>query len=189
MRKLKLQMQITLDGFVAGPNGEMDWLVWDWDEELQQYVGALTESVDDILLGRVLAEGFIPTWKARADNPETADAAAHTFVNLPKHVFSKTLITSEWENASVVNGDLVAEVERLKMQPGRDLIVYGGASFVSDLIKHKLIDDYYLFVNPVAIGKGMPIFASLDNKADLVLVEGKTFSCGIIGLHYQPKHD
>ena len=143
MRKLKLQTQISVDGCIAGPNGEMDWLVWNWDDELKKYVTALTEPVDCILLGRVLAEGFIPTWAARAAHPESAEdeAAARKFCDTHKVVFSTTLEHSQWDNTDLATGDIVEEVTRLKQRPGGDLIAYGGATFVSNLIQHGLIDE------------------------------------------------
>ncbi|GAB3906553.1 dihydrofolate reductase family protein [Larkinella knui] len=187
MRKLKLQTQVSLDSFMGGPNGEMDWLVWNWDDELKNYVIQLTDPVDCILLGRNLAEGFIPTWAARAADPETADAGAHKFNTTPKVVFSRTLQTSQWENTRLATGDLVEEVMQLKNQPGGDLIAYGGSDFVSDLIKHRLIDDYHLFINPVVLGNGMSLFQEVEQKLNLKLVKASPFSCGIIVLHYQPE--
>ncbi len=192
MRKLKLQMQLTLDGFVAGPNGEMDWMIWDWDDELNQYVSQLTDSVELILLGRNLAEGFIPTWQERLDNPATADDSARLFVDTPKLVFSKTLnpdtpSSKGWKNTSVVSRDLLEEISHLKQQEGGDLIAYGGSHFVSSLIQNGLIDEYYLFINPVAIGKGMPIFQQLDKPLKMNLKQSKAFSCGISLLHYTPQ--
>jgi dihydrofolate reductase len=189
MRKVKLQMQLTLDGFVAGPNSEMDWLQWNWDEELKQYVGALTESVDTILLGRVLAQGFIPAWASRVENPETADAFAQKMNDLPRFIFSKTLSETEWENTTLVKGDLVEEINALKQEPGQDIILYGGAKLVSAFIQQNLIDEYHLFVNPVILGNGLPIFNALTNKLNLKAVKSQLFSCGIVALYYEPQRD
>jgi dihydrofolate reductase len=185
MRKLKLQVQITVDGFIAGPNGEMDWLTFAWTDDLKKYVGGLTEPIDTIVLGRKLAQGFIPHWASRpaGEDPASIDK----FNNTPKVVFSKTLQTTEWENTRLAKGDLVTEINDLKRQPGGDIIAYGGATFVSSLIKEGLIDAFYLFVNPVAIGDGMTIFRGLDGKQNLTLVQSTTFDCGIVGLYYQPK--
>ena len=185
MKKLKLQVQISVDGFIAGPNGEMDWLVWNWDEGLMDYVRSLTEPVDTIVLGRKLAEGFIGAWQARAENPETADAGAHKMNDTPKVVFSKTLESIDGKNVTLNKGDLTEEITALKNQEGGDLIAYGGADFVSSLIKNNLIDDYHLFVNPVVLGKGMGIFSDIATKQNLKLVEAKAFECGIVVLHYQ----
>jgi dihydrofolate reductase len=134
MRKLKLQVQMTVDGFIAGPNGEMDFMVWNWDDELKQYVTALTEPVDCIVLGRKLAEGFIPYWAGVAANPDDPQfTAGKKFTDTHKVVFSKTLDKSEWDNTDLAKGNLVDEITKLKNQEGKDIIAYGGASFVSAL--------------------------------------------------------
>lgn len=188
MRKLKLQVQITLDGFIGGPAGEMDWLTFDWDDELKQYVTALTEPVDGIVLGRRLAEGFIPHWAAvAADAAHPEVWAGRKFTDTPKVVFSRTLTASAWPNTTLAPADLVTEIGRIKQQPGQDLIAYGGASFVSSLIEHDLIDDYYLLVNPVAIGRGLPIFGQRPGRLPLRLAEARAFACGIVAQHYQPR--
>lgn len=186
MRKLKLQVQISADGFIAGTNHEMDWMVWNWDEKLKDYVSALHDHVDTILLGRGMTDGFVKHWEAiQPDSPEYE--FAQIMVNYPKYSFSNTITQSEWNNTTVVNGDLVEEVNKLKNLGGKDLIVYGGANFDSSLIKANLVDEYYLFVNPAAVGKGLSIFASLEDKLQLKLVEAIPFECGIVLLHYERK--
>jgi len=188
MRKLKLQVQITLDGFIGGPRGEMDWLTFDWDDQLKSYVAALTAPVDTIVLGRKLAEGFIPHWAAvaaDAANPEVE--AGRTFTATPKVVFTRTLTQAEWPNTVLARHDLAAEITALKQQPGQDIIAYGGAAFVTALIQAGLIDEYHLFVNPVALGQGLPIFRHLDGMLPLTLVKSTAFACGIVGLHYEPR--
>jgi dihydrofolate reductase len=183
MRKLKLQVQLSIDGFIAGPNGEMDWLTFNWDDELKQYVTELTESVDCIVLGRKLAQGFIPHWAARPDyeDPKGIDKINDT----PKVVFTKTWETNEWPNTTLAKGDLTEEITALKNQPGQDMIVYGGGSFVASLLKAGLIDELNLLVNPVALGAGMPIFSSLESPQKYVLETSKGFSCGITLLKYR----
>ena len=190
MRRLKLQVQVTVDGFIAGPSGEMDWMIWDWDEELKRFVNGLTEPIDCIVLGRVLAQGFIPTWQSRAEDKDTADAFSHKMVNTQKVVFTKTMQKlSEWKNTVVANGDLVEEIKNLKAQPGSDIIAYGGGTFVSSLIEHNLIDEYHLFINPVAIGGGMPIFTQIKEKLKLKLINATSFPCGIALLSFKPNDD
>ena len=189
MRKLKLQVQISVDGFIAGPQGAMDWLVWDWDEGLKQYVTAITDPVDTIVLGRTLAEGFIPTWASRLENPETAEEGARKMVETPKVVFSHTLTESIWENTRLAKGSLVDEIKGLKKQSGGDIIAYGGGTFVSSLIKEGLIDDYHLFVNPAILGEGMAIFKDVRYKQNLELLASIAFDCGIVVLHYQPAQE
>nr|WP_186736339.1 dihydrofolate reductase family protein [Spirosoma utsteinense] len=182
MRKLKLQVQMTVDGFISGPNGEMDWLTFNWDDALKNYVTALTEPVDCIVLGRKLAQGFIPHWAA---NPQEEGA---TKINgTKKVVFTKTLDESDWANTILAKGDLADEINKLKHEGGQDIIVYGGGTFVSALIKQGLIDEFHLFINPVAICNGMPIFRELDTKQGLTLIKATSFSCGLTVLHYEPK--
>lgn len=185
MRKLKLQVQLSVDGFMAGPNGEMDWMNFNWSDDIKDYVIAITDPVDTILLGRNLAEGFIPHWTA-AYNSATPEPGAEKFATTPKVVFTKTLSSSPWENTVLAKGDLAAEVNALKQQTGKDMIAYGGGKFVSSLIKEKLIDELHLFINPAAIGNGMPIFKDINAKQDLQLLYSKQFDCGIIVLTYKP---
>lgn len=185
MRKLKLQMQLSIDGYVASPNGELDWTIWNWDDELNNYVTALSENVDQILLGRKLAEGFIPYWTNAYENPEGMEPGADQMVNTPKLVFTHSLDDHQWKNTSLVKGNLKEEISQLKERDGKDLITYGGASFASSLIAERLIDDYYLFINPVALGTGMPIFQKLQKRLNVKLVESRAFQCGITALHYE----
>ncbi|HSE41925.1 MAG TPA: dihydrofolate reductase family protein [Acidobacteriota bacterium] len=190
MRKLKLQVQMTVDGYIAGPNGEMDFMVWNWDDELKKYVTDLTEPVDSIVLGRKLAEGFIPHWANVAADPDHPEfTAGQKFTETPKVVFTRTLEKSEWPNTVLAKGNIVDEITKLKKQNGKDIIAYGGAIFVSDLIKHGLIDDYHLFVNPAALGNGKTIFKELNSKQNMTLVKARPFDCGIVVLNYQPKRD
>ena len=188
MRKLKLQVQVTVDGFIAGPNGEMDFMTWNWDDALKEHVAALTHTVDCIVLGRKLAEGFIPHWAGIAANPGSPEhAAGKRFSDTPKVVFTRTLDRAVWGNTVLAKGDLVKEITALKHKAGRDIIAYGGATFASALIKSGLIDEFHLFVNPVAIGEGMPIFREVVGKQPLVLMRMTPFACGIVALHYEPK--
>src|SRR5512133_1167055 len=123
MRKLKLQVQMTVDGFIAGPNDEMDWLVRDWDDQINEYVKELTEPIDCIVLGRRLAQGFIPHWAGVAANPKAPDhAAGIKFSGTPKVVFTSTREKSEWENSVLDKGDLTEEITKLKSQKGGDMI-------------------------------------------------------------------
>ena len=184
MRKLKLQVQITLDGFISGKNNEMDWMIVNWSNDLKDYVTRLNERVDTILLGKNLALGFIPHWTDAYNRPEPMEGS-EKYVKTPKVVFSKTLKKSEWDNTVVANGDLIEEVNKLKNQKGKDMIVFGGGKFVSSLIKKGLIDEYHLFINPVALGEGMPIFQDLDHRQNVTLQNSQVFECGIVVLKYK----
>ncbi|WP_337044135.1 dihydrofolate reductase family protein [Emticicia sp. 17c] len=189
MRKIKLQMQVTADGFVCGPNGEMDWVTFNWDDALQQYVGDLTNSADTFIVGRVLYQGMSMHWPAAEQNMESSEKEreiARDFNNKPKIVFSKTLTTGSWKNTTIASGDLFETVRELKSQEGSDILLYGGVSMVSSFIQHNLIDEYHLFINPTAIGKGKSIFADLTQNFGLELIRSQSFSCGIVLLCYAP---
>lgn len=189
MRKIKLQMQVSIDGFACGPNGEMDWTVWNWDDELKNYIKELMDPADSFIIGRVLYEGMSMYWPAAETNPETDEetrTAAKAFNSMPKHVFSKTLTNADWNNAIIEKGDLAETIKQLKNQEGGDIMLYGGVSMVSSFIAHNLIDEYHLFVNPTAIGKGRSVFGNLTEKLRLQLVKSQAFSCGIVLLNYAP---
>jgi dihydrofolate reductase len=186
LRKIKLQVQMSVDGCIAGPNSEMDWLVGNLDDKLKKYVDGLTEPVDTILLGRKMTDGFISYWSNVMSKPDDPwNAIAKKMIETPKVVFTKTLNESEWINTYIATGDLMDEISKIKSQNGRDIIVYGGASFDSSLIKEKLIDEFYLFINPVAIGTGMTIFKDLNEIQKFTLIESIAFDCGIVLLHYE----
>jgi len=193
MRKLKLQVQLSVDSYIAGPNGEMDWMIWNWDDKLKNYVFELTDPVDTIILGRKMTDGFVSYWSdvmTKPDDPSSIDlshAFAKKMLETPKVVFTKTLKKSQWANTDIATGELTEEIIKLKSQNGKDIIVYGGASFDTSLIKEGLIDDFHLFINPAAIGKGMTIFKDLNNIQKFILVKSIAFDCGIVMLHYEPK--
>jgi dihydrofolate reductase len=178
MRKLKLQMQITVDGFVAGPEGQLDWMTFAPDEKLISFINHLTDTSDTILLGRKMTEGFVKYWEHAATQPNSPEFEfAQKMVGMPKVVFSRTLKTIEGKNVRVENGPLVEAVNRLKSQPGKDIVVYGGATFVSSLIEHGLIDELNLFVNPVAIANGMRIFSK---RTPLTLIGSVSYASGVV---------
>ena len=179
-------MQISVDGCIAGPNNEMDWLVW--DDDYIKYVNDITESVDTILLVRKMVDGFISYWTEVMNKPDDPmNAIAKKMIEIPKVVFTKTINKSDWPNTDIVTGDLKDEITKLKNQEGSDIIVYGGVSFDFSLIKEKLIDEFYLFVNPVVIGNGKTIFKDLEETQRFTLIESIGFDCGLVLLHYEVK--
>lgn len=161
MRKLKLQVQMTIDGYVAGPNGELDWMwIGKPDEAILQMVIELAGTCDTILLGRKMTPGFIDYWENMVDN-ETDNIElplAKQMVSMHKIVFSRTETNMKGRNLVVESKDPVSAVEAMKKQNGKDIMVYGGATFVRFLIEHNLVDEYYIFRRPVAIGNGLSIF-------------------------------
>ncbi len=186
MKKLKLQVQMTVDGFVSGSNGELDWMAKNWDEGISKYVNELTDSSDTILMGRKMTDGFISYWTDVVTRPKDPEYPfAKKMVDIPKVVFTRTLKKSNWKNTTLATGDLIEEVNKLKEQNGKDLIVYGGAGFVSSLIQNNLIDEYNLFINPAILGKGMTIFAKLNNQSNMRLLKSQAFDCGIVVNQYK----
>ena len=185
MRKLKLQMQITVDGFVAGPEGELDWMTFDMDEKLLGFINHLTDTSDTILLGRKMTDGFIKYWEQVVANPSGPEYAfGRKMVDIPKIVFSKTVKQVDGKNVRVENGPMPQAVSRLKEQSGKDIVVYGGATFVSSLIENGLIDELNFFVNPVAIGKGMRVFPA---RKPMRLTGSRAYTCGIVVNTYSPR--
>jgi dihydrofolate reductase len=187
MRKLRLQVQMSIDGCIAGPNNEMDWLVW--HDNYIKYLKEITESVDTIIMGRKMVDEFIPYWTEvmnKLDDPW--NDFAKKMVEIPKVIFTKTLDKSDWPNTNIARGDFRDEIIKLKNLDGGDIIVYGGASFDSTLIREKkLIDEFYLFVNPIVMGSRKTIFRDLKEIQKLTLIDSKVFDCGLVLLHYEVK--
>jgi dihydrofolate reductase len=169
----------------------MDWIDFTWNEKLREFEDRLHEPVDTILLGRKITDDFISYWSNVINKPEDREYTfAKKMIDTPKIVFTKTLNKSEWPNSEIATGDLREEITKLKSQQGGgDIIVYGGASFDSPLIKENLIDKYYLFINPVVTGNGKTIFGDLKEIRKLSLVESITFDSGVVLLHYEVKRN
>jgi dihydrofolate reductase len=192
MRKVKLLMQMTINGYVGQPNGENDWMTWNPDDQLLQFLNSHYDSSDTLLLGRKLvAGGFIKYWENALDkNPDTP--FAKKIVDIPKVVFTKTLDHSTWNNTTLAKGNLAEEITNLKKSRhggSKDILVIGGAGFVSSLIKEGLIDEYHLVVNPTAISSGMTIFNSLDRIQKFSPIQATLYSGGKIVLSYKPKNE
>jgi dihydrofolate reductase len=182
MRKVIYSMGVSLDGFIAGPDGEIDWSAP--DEELHRFHNQQTRETGAHLLGRRLYE-VMTYWETAEENPSLPEHElefARIWKDLPKIVFSKTLEKVEG-NARLVRDGVAEEVAKLKEQPGRDLAV-GGAGLASSLIKLGLVDEYRLFVSPVVLGGGTPYFPPLDERIDLELVETRTFGSRVVYLRY-----
>ena len=193
MRKLILQMQMSVDGFV-GAAGDEHWQLWEWgdnclwDDDLKQDFNAVFAGIDTILLSRKMAEeGYLGHW-GHAAKKYPADpfyAFAQRIVEAQKVVPSDRLKTSRWERTRVVSGDLPREVAALKAGEGGDMAVFGGAGFASSLIAAGLVDEFQLFINPAVLGAGRRIFDQ-GGFAKLRLLGSKAYACGMVVNRYAP---
>jgi dihydrofolate reductase len=182
MRKLIYSMGVSLDGFIAGPDGDIDWSAP--DEELHRFHNQQAREVGAELYGRRLYE-TMRYWETAEENPSASEVElefARIWKDTPKIVFSKTLEKVEG-NARLVSDNVAEEVAKLKEEPGKDLAV-GGAGLASSLIELGLVDEYRLFVSPVVLGGGTPYFPALDERINLELVETRTFGSRVVYLRY-----
>lgn len=178
---------MTIDGFVAGPNGENDWVFIPGKQDPAAFKFGidLAGSCDILLIGRKSAPDFTGHWQNVADNQP--DSPWHPFAKLiadmRKIVFSHTQTEFNFRNLEVENGDLATVVQELKNQPGKDIVVYGGVNFARSLITLNLVDEYYFIVNPVALGSGQAIFSE---RKIMQLEESITYSNGKVMNKYVP---
>ncbi|TPK71198.1 dihydrofolate reductase [Mesorhizobium sp. B2-4-15] len=193
MKKLILQMQISVDGFV-GANEDHDWQLWEWgddngwDAQLKRDFNAVFAGIDTILLSRKMAEeGYLTHWgnAARKYPADPFYAFARRIVEAHKVVPSDRLNVSRWERTTVVSGDLPREVAALKAGEGGDIAVFGGAGFASSLIAAGLVDEFQLFVNPAVLGAGRRIFDQ-GGFGKLRLLGSKAYACGMVVSRYAP---
>jgi dihydrofolate reductase len=183
MRKLIYSMTVSLDGFIAGPGGEIDWSAP--DEELHRFHNQRVRELGAHLLGRRLYEEMV-YWETADENPSAAEHElefARIWKALPKIVFSKTLERVEG-NSRLVRDGVAEEVAELKDEPGDDLAV-GGAGLASTCMKLDLIDEYRLFVSPVVLGGGTPYFPAMDERIALELIETRTFGSRVVYVRYR----
>jgi dihydrofolate reductase len=180
MRKVIYSMGVSLDGFIAGPNGEIDWSAP--DEELHRFHNEQTLELGAQLCGRRLYEEMLP-WETHEQDPSAVGEFARIWQSLPKLVFSTTLDRVEG-NARLATGGIAEEVARLKQPPGKDIAV-GGPTLAAAFAELDLIDEYRQFVSPVILGGGTPYFPPLPTRLDLELVETRTFSSRVVYLRHR----
>jgi dihydrofolate reductase len=184
MRKIIFMTSISLDGFIEGPQGQIDW--HRVDEELHDHFNEHLRPMGAFLNGRVMYELMAAAWPtADADpsNPRPVKEFARIWRDTPKIVFSRTLKHADW-NTTIVRDVVVDEIRKLKAQPGGDLSL-GGADLAASFMQHDLIDEFRIYVHPVVIGRGKPLFGASDTKADLRLLETRRFGNGVVLLHYE----
>lgn len=182
MRKLVVAMFVSLDGYIEGPNREL--VGPDWSADLGKYwIDYNIERAGMTLYGRVCYEHMAGYWTSEAANP--AEAARLTAV--PKLVFSTTLKTAAWANTTIVGDDIAGTVNRLKAEPGKDLMTFGGAGIANSFMKLGLIDEYRILVNNIVLGGGTPLFQGGYDRFGLDLLDVQKLDTGAVLLSYKPK--
>lgn len=185
MRKIISFMHMSLDGFVAGPNGEMDWIKV--DEEIFDFVGKRISEGDTALYGRVTYQMMEGYWPTAGDQP---GASRHDiehskwYKKVHKVVLSKTMKDEDLTNTTIISDNLPDRINEIKRQPGTDIALFGSPTATHSLIQQNLIDGYWLFVNPIILGKGIPLFVDIKEKIKLKLLTTRQFACGVTELNY-----
>jgi len=189
-------MMVSLDGYIEGPNKELDWHFV--DEEYEEYSNEMLHSVDGILIGRNVYQLFVDYWPSAIENPEGAPnpsdpsrhlEAARLLNELPKYVVSTTLKESSWNNTHIIRSNIEYEIKKIKENAGQDIVLFGGAGLVKSLMPMNTIDEYRLIVNPILLGSGKPLFQSINHQQKLQLTDSHHFSSGAVLLCYKPEID
>ncbi len=191
MRKVFVFNLVTLDGYFEGPNRDISWHNVtssdgsEMDAEFNEYAVEMLNSVDTLLFGRVTYElmaGYWPTPDAMKNDPLVAERMN----NLSKIVFSRTLDKVEWNNSRLVKSNIEAEIQKMKKLPGKDIVILGSGSIVSELAQRGLIDEYRIMVNPIVLGHGNSMFKGIKDRLNLKLIKTKTFKSGNVLFYYEP---
>jgi len=186
MRKIISFMHLSLDGFVAGPNGEMNWIKV--DEEIFDYVGKRISKGDTALYGRVTYQMMEDYWPTAADKPTaTKHDIEHSkwYSQVHKVVLSKTMENTGLTNTTIISDKLADKLNEIKQREGEDILLFGSPTATHSLIQQNLIDGYWLFVNPIILGQGIPLFANIKEKIKLrLLPTTRQFVCGVTELNY-----
>lgn len=185
MRKIISFVHVSLDGFVAGRNGEMDWIKV--DEELFDHIGKRISEGDTALYGRVTYQMMESYWPAAGDQPEATKhdiEHAKWYSTARKIVLSRTMKDEKLPNTKIICDDLSASIQDIKRGSGADILLFGSPTATHSLMQQDLLDGYWLFVNPVILGKGIPLFEGIPDKIKLKLLNTRQFTCGVSELNY-----
>lgn len=190
MRKVISLIHLSLDGFTAGPNDELDWIFY--DEEMERYSHSMHAQADAVIWGRRTYEGMASYWLTVPGNPESTPAErehAQFLENATKIIVSRTLDRVEWgdaQNTVLIKDNIAEEINALKQQPGKDIWFLGSTALAQTFMQLDLIDEYRINVNPVVLGQGKPFFANVTRTFPLKLLEARTFQSGVVALRYEP---
>ncbi len=190
MRKLIFFMHTSLDGFVAGLKGEMNWIKF--DDELFDFVDTMTPKADTALYGRVTYEMMQNYWPHAGQQPNASKHEkehAAWYAKVSKVVLSRTISEKGLTNTKVVSDQLADNINAIKSQAGKNILIFGSPTASHSLLSEGLIDEFWLFVNPVLLGEGIPLFKGVTETTNLNLIETKIFACGVIALHYEMQHN
>jgi len=186
MRKIVLFMHTTLDGFAAGPSGEMDWI--HVDDEIFDYAGDQTDDADAALYGRVTYQMMDAYWPTAADQPGASKhdlKHSQWYKTVDKIVLSRTLDGNNLKRTTVIKENVYEQLTRIKGRPGKNILIFGSPTAVRSLLKENLIDEFWFFVNPIVLGKGMSFFDGAYERLKLKLVSNHVFSSGVVCLQYK----
>jgi dihydrofolate reductase len=181
-------MNLSLDGYLSGPNGELDWHFESWNEEMSEKLLQQLDKADTILLGRVTYETMAKYWQVKPleqDFPRQDLAIADLMNGHVKIVFSKTRSGPAWNNSIFAIKSPEEEIKRLRQQKGKDIILYGSGSIASTVIRCNLADEYRLWIHPIILGSGNPLFKNLKNRIKLKLTDAVTFESGVVVFSYE----
>jgi dihydrofolate reductase len=180
MRKVTAGLFVSLDGVTESPE---KWQLPYFNDEMGEAIGAAIVQADAMLLGRVTYQEFASYWPGvRSEDQPFADYMNNT----PKYVVSRTLDTVEWNNSTLIKGNIAEEIPKLKQQPGKNIGITGSATLVQSLLQDDLLDELGLMIHPVVVGVGRRLFKDGGDLKELKLVDSKTFSTGVVSLTYQP---
>ena len=180
MRKVIAGLFLSLDGVMESPD---KWHFPYFNDEMMEVIGSGMAASDAMLLGRVTYQEFASYWPGV--NPEDEPMAAY-MNNTPKYVVSTTLDKAEWNNSTLIKGNVAEKITKLKQQPGKNITITGSATLVQSLLQDDLLDELGLLVHPVVVGSGKRLFKDGGDLKRLKLVDAKTFSTGVLSLVYQP---
>jgi dihydrofolate reductase len=185
MRKIISFIHLSLDGFVAGPNGEMDWIKV--NEEIFDHVGKRISEGDTALYGRLTFQMMENYWPTAADKPTASrHDIEHSkwYSKVHKVVLSKTITAAGLTNTTIISDNLLESINEIKQTAGKDILLFGSPTATHSLIQQNLIDGYWLFVNPIILGRGIPLFTNIKDKIKLHLLTTRQFTCGVTELNY-----